>query len=182
MKEIPNTKLTFTTLTGFFPTHLAELVQLTAGRDSSKATPKHHPTAGIVSPSSHGQRVSKGLVSSASDSPKSAQPAANYQSAKSQKSKSQSKDNLYSEYSSSGFKASPTDFTNVPMSQNKRYYQTITYHHRNPSFHAEKGSTLPNIYSQWGKAGYEIRIAIYNRTCILKFFGLGMRLMLTIPI
>ncbi|CAG5113074.1 Oidioi.mRNA.OKI2018_I69.chr2.g7219.t1.cds [Oikopleura dioica] len=108
-----------------------ELVQLTAGRDSSKATPKHHPTAGIVPPTN--QRVSKGLVSgttcTSSDSPP--RDFANY-------AKSQPKDNLNSEYSSYSFKNShqssqPTN--NVPS---KRHYQTINYHHKNPSFTTEK--------------------------------------------
>ena len=111
---------------------MKELVQLTAGRDSSKATPKHHPTAGIVPPTS--QRVSKGLVSgttcTSSDSP--SRDFANY-------AKSQPKDNLNSEYSSYSFKNShqssqPTN--NVPS---KRHYQTINYHHKNPSFTTEKG-------------------------------------------
>ena len=112
-------------------------MQLTAGRDSKKATPKHHPTAGIVPPTN--QRVSKGLVSgttcTSSDSP--SRDFAYY-------AKSQPKDNLNSEYSSYSFKNShesshPTN--NVPS---KRYYQTINYHHKNPSFNTEKG-----WYSNW---------------------------------
>ncbi|CBY34128.1 unnamed protein product [Oikopleura dioica] len=130
-----------------------ELVQLSAGRDSSKATPKHHPTAGIVptsSVASYGQRASKGLVSSASNSPVTASSSSAHKAissahyhAKSQNSnvKSQPRDNPYSEFSSSNFNANPSDnFTNVPFNQNKRYYQTINYHHRNPSFkNNEKG-------------------------------------------
>ena len=128
---------------------MKELVQLSAGRDSSKATPKHHPTAGIVpssSVASHGQRASKGLVSMASNSPvtsASKVTSAHYHAkSNSQNSnlKSQPKDNPYSEFSSSNFNSNPSDnqnFTNVP---NKRYYQTMNYHHRNPSFSNEKGS------------------------------------------
>jgi hypothetical protein len=129
------------------------LVQLSAGRDSSKATPKHHPTAGIVpssSVASYSQRASKGLVSMASNSPVATSSAhkaisSDHYHAKShlQNSnlKSQPKDNPYSEFSSSNFSVNPSEnfkTTNVP---NKRYYQTINYLHRNPSFsNNEKGS------------------------------------------
>ena len=127
------------------------MVQLSAGRDSSKATPKHHPTAGIVpssSVASYSQRASKGLVSMASNSPVATSSAhkaisSEHYHAKSQLQnsnlKSQPKDNPYSEFSSSNFSANPSEnFNNVP---NKRYYQTINYHHQNPSFsNNEKGS------------------------------------------
>lgn len=142
-----------------FGTIFKELVQLSAGRDSSKATPKHHPTAGIVptsSVASYGQRASKGLVSSASNSPVTTSSSSAHKAissahyhAKSQNSnhKSQPRDNPYSEFSSSNFNANPSDnFTNVPFNQNKRYYQTINYHHRNPSFrNNEKGWRKKNL-------------------------------------
>jgi hypothetical protein len=121
------------------------LVQLSAGRDSSKATPKHHPTAGIVpssSVASYSQRASKGLVSMASNSPVATSSAHKAISSDHY----HAKDNPYSEFSSSNFSVNPSEnfkTTNVP---NKRYYQTINYHHRNPSFsNNEKGSEKSNF-------------------------------------